>query len=86
MFNYAQAMYKAGYTLEEYKSWLNYLKEVAKFITDNLKQHYNDGIYRDVIILYSMFPELEEIHRRQLVKELKELGVEFYDEGKYWRY
>lgn len=86
MFNYVQEMYKAGYTLEEFREWQLYLKEVANHIVNNLKQHYNDGIYRDVIILYSLFPKLEEIHRRQLIFELKNLGVEFYDDGKLWRY
>ena len=86
MFNYIQEMYKKGYTLDEYKEWLNYLKVVAVCITSYLKKRYNDGIYRDVEILYSMFPEIEELHKRQLIIELKHLGVEFYDDGKYWRY
>ena len=79
MFNYAQEMHKKGYTLKEYKDWQLYLKEVAKNITSNLKKQYNNGIYRDKDSLYSFFPELEEIHTKQLLVELKSLGVEFYD-------
>lgn len=86
MFNYAQEMHKQGYTLKEYKDWQLYLKEVAKDITSNLKKKYNNGIYRDKEILYSFFPELEEIHKKQLLVELKSLGVEFYDNGNLWRY
>lgn len=86
MFNYAKEMYKQGYNLQEYKEMLKYLKEVAIHITGELKKYYNNGIYRDKNVLYSFFPELEEIHIRQLLMELKNLGVEFYDNGKLWRY
>ena len=86
MFNYAKEMYQQGYTLEEFKEWRLYLKDVAEFITSNLKKRYNNGIYRDVIILQSMYPELDKLHIKQLTIELKNLGVEFYDNGKLWRY
>ena len=86
MFNYAKELYQQGYTLEEFKEWRLYLKDVAKFITSNLKKRYNNGIYRDAVVLYSMFPELDEINKKQLINELKSLGVEFYDNGKLWRY
>ena len=86
MFNYSQEMYKQGYTLEEFREWQVYLKDVAEFITSNLKKRYNNGIYRDVTILYSMLPELDTINKKQLLVELKNLGVEFYDNGKLWRY
>ena len=85
MKNYAKETYKKGYTLEEFKEWKIYLKDVAKNITSNLKQRYNNSVYRDSIILYSMFPEFEEMHKKQLINELKNLGVEFYDNGKLWR-
>lgn len=86
MFNYSQEMYKQGYTLEEFKEWQLYLKDVAKCITSNLKKQYNNGIYRDKDVLYSFFPQLQEIHIKQLLVELKNLGVEFYDNGNLWRY
>lgn len=86
MFNYSQQMYKQGYTLEEYKEWKVYLKDVAESITSNLKKQYNNGIYRDIVILQSMYPEIDELHKKQLTIELKSLGVEFYDNGKLWRY
>ena len=86
MFNYAKEMHKQGYTLEEFREWQSYLKDVAKSITSNLKKQYNNGIYRDKVILYSMFPELDAINKKQLLVELKNLGVEFYDNGKLWRY
>lgn len=86
MFNYAKEMHKQGYTLEEYKEWQSYLKDVAKCITSKLKKQYNNGIYRDKDVLYSFFPELDTTNKKQLINELKKLGVEFYDNGKLWRY
>ncbi|HHX67500.1 MAG TPA: hypothetical protein GX708_05515 [Gallicola sp.] len=79
-------MHKQGYTLEEFKEWELYLKDVAKCITSKLKKQYNYGVYRDAIVLYSMFPELDKTNKKQLIIELKNLGVEFYDNGKLWRY
>lgn len=86
MFNYSKEMYQQGYTLEDFTEFKTYLKDVAKFITSNLKKRYNNGVYRDIIILKSMFPDIDEVHIKQLTIELKSLGVEFYDNGKLWRY
>lgn len=86
-FNYCRAMAQEGYTLEEYKEQLDYLKRVAKnIVEEHLKKDSFGGAYRDISILKSLFPTLDKINEIQLLVELKALGLETFDNGTLWRY
>ena len=87
MNNYCKEMYKAGYTLKEYQEQLEYIKNVANNIVNvHLKKGSFGGAYRDISILESLYPELNKVDKKQLMVELKNIGVETYDNGSLWRY
>ena len=86
MFDYSKECFKKGYTIEEYKEMLKYLQEVARNIVEIHLKKNEFGLYKDIELLKSLFPELEEKEEKQLMIELKKIGVETYDNSKLFRY
>lgn len=84
-------MKKEGFSLQEYKEWLQYTKDVATSIVEKLK---NDrlsgtGCYQAISLLESFFPQCfldNQVYYNALIIELKKLHVEFYGNDRDWRY
>ena len=91
MSNFAKLCKLDGYTYEEYKEWLKYIQDIAKnMVEQHLRKSkkYNTGVYSDIKLLNSLIPfnDTSSKEYKQCIFELKHLGVEFYDNQKYFRY
>ena len=91
MFSFSKECFKENYTKEQYLEWARYIKDVAENIVENhlkkSKKH-NTGVYSDIELLNSLIPFYDTGSKeyKQCILELKKLGVEFYENQKYFRF
>lgn len=68
------------FTKEEFNNYKNNVYQVAKAIRSTLK--YNGGVYKECEPLFYMW---DEDIKHFVIQELKDLGVEFINDNKYYR-
>jgi hypothetical protein len=78
--------YKKGMTLQEYKTFKQNIINTASAIIQNIKTMYKtgNGLYHPIneILVYNTDADI----RQFIIMELKNQGVEFYDNNSLWRY
>jgi hypothetical protein len=82
----ANYCYKKGMTLNEFKTFQSNIKESGKAILQLIKQNYKtgNGLYHSINELFS--PVSDETVVLFQIQELKNLGVEFYNNNTEWRF
>lgn len=75
-----QYCFKNNMTKEEYKKLQNYITATALKIKEELK--YCNGLYFET---EEILRNVNEEYKNFIIQELKKLGLEFYDDNKYYR-
>lgn len=74
-------------TLEQYKQFQQNIKNTASAIIQLIEQNYiiDNGVYHDTTELFPYNPNTNEQVELFIIQELKQQGVEFYNNNTEWR-
>jgi len=84
--NMATFCKKSGMNYEQFQNYESNIKKAAEAMIIYIKQNYktDNGVYHDINEIFPYNGAETETYY-YILQEMKNQGVEFYDNNKYWR-